>query len=165
MTIVRRLSPDEWPAYRDLRLRALRDSPDAFGSTFERERQRSDAEWAARLAVTEDSRESLPLVAVWGNEFVGLAWGRLVASDDRVVHVYQMWVSPTSRGRGIASLLIDTLIAWARSVRATQLRLSVTGGNTSAERTYAKAGFEPLGLAEPLRPGSPLLSQPMKLEL
>lgn len=165
MVIVRRLSPHEWPAYRDLRLKALRDSPDAFGSTFEREQLRSDAEWAARLAATDGSDESLPLVAVSDDEFVGLAWGRLDASDDRVAHVYQMWVSPTRRGRGIGSLLIDTLIEWARSVRATQLCLSVTCGNAPAERTYSKAGFEPLGSAAPLRAGSPLLSQPMKLEL
>ena len=160
MTIVRPLSPDEWPVYRDLRLRALRDSPDAFGSTFEREQQRSAAEWAARLAVPEGSHESLPLVAVSDDEFVGLAWGRVAPSDDRVAYVYQMWVSPTSRGRGIATLLIDTLIAWARSVGATQLRLSVSRGNTSAERTYAKAGFEPVGSAEPLRPGSPISRSP-----
>jgi len=45
-----RFAPHEWRIYRDLRLRALADSPDAFGSTFERERDRPDAEWADRLA-------------------------------------------------------------------------------------------------------------------
>jgi hypothetical protein len=60
---VRAFSADEWRGYRDLRLRALADSPDAFGSTLTEETSRLDAEWARRFASSADSRVSLPLVA------------------------------------------------------------------------------------------------------
>jgi hypothetical protein len=60
---VRRFAPHEWRLYRDLRLRALRESPDAFGSTFAREAERTDDEWAARLSAGAVSPRDLPLVA------------------------------------------------------------------------------------------------------
>jgi len=47
---IRNFTPDAWPAYRALRLRALEDAPDAFGSTLADESVRPPEEWAARLA-------------------------------------------------------------------------------------------------------------------
>jgi hypothetical protein len=44
--VVRALRRDEWRNYRELRLRALSDSPDAFGSTWKAEAARPDSAWA-----------------------------------------------------------------------------------------------------------------------
>ena len=73
---VRRLAAQEWRLYRDLRLRALADSPDAFERTFDEARALPDDAWQARLAEGTSSERSLPLVAELG-EPVGLAWGRI----------------------------------------------------------------------------------------
>jgi hypothetical protein len=70
---IRTFVPHEWSTYRDLRLRALADSPDAFGSTLAEEQDRSDAEWSRRLASGADSRSNLPLVAEVRGEPIGLA--------------------------------------------------------------------------------------------
>src|SRR5262245_50792262 len=75
--IVWRFSADEWRVYRDLRLRALADSPDAFGSTLAEETDRPDAEWARRLASGADSETNLPVVAEVQGGPIGLAWGRI----------------------------------------------------------------------------------------
>lgn len=44
--LVRRLLPDEWRAYRAIRLRALADAPEAYGSTLARGEGLPDETWA-----------------------------------------------------------------------------------------------------------------------
>jgi hypothetical protein len=106
--IVRRFTPDEWWLYRDLRLRALQDAPDAFGSTYAHECQRADSDWRTRLERGAASLRDLPLVAEVDGAPSGLAWARLEDEVPAVAHLYQMWVAPERRGR-----------AWgARSERA-----------------------------------------------
>jgi len=39
--IIRRLKEQDWNLYKEVRLRALKDSPDAFGSTFNNEQKRA----------------------------------------------------------------------------------------------------------------------------
>ena len=46
---IRRIDSAEWKEYREVRLRALKDSPDAFGSTFEESIMYPDDAWIARL--------------------------------------------------------------------------------------------------------------------
>ena len=109
-TVLRRFAADEWPAYRDLRLRALADSPDAFGSTFARESARSDDEWRERLATGVRSPTDLPLVPVVDDVLAGLAWGRLDERQPDIAHLFQVWVAPEFRGRGVGRLLVDAVI-------------------------------------------------------
>ena len=164
-TVLRRFDPDEWPLYRHLRLRALSDSPDAFGSTFAREAARSDDEWRERLATGAASHGDLPLVAIVDDEPAGLAWGRLDERQPEIAHLFQVWVAPEFRGRGVGRLLVDAVIAWARTTGARILRLGVTCGDTAAVRLYRRAGFVDDGPPQPLRPGSEAKSQPMVLDL
>lgn len=162
---VQRFAPHEWRGYRELRLRALTDSPDAFGSTLEREAAFPDELWAERIERGASSPTDLPLVARIGEEMIGLAWGRVQEAEPREVHVYQVWVAPEHRGRGAGQALLDAIIAWARESGARQISLEATCGNSAAMRLYARESFHPVGDPEPLRPGSPLLKQGMRLEL
>jgi ribosomal protein S18 acetylase RimI-like enzyme len=148
-----------------LRLRALRDSPDAFGSTFAREADRSDGDWTSRLVLGAASPRDLPLIAEWDREPVGLAWARIDELEPDAAHLYQMWVAPQQRGSGIGTALLAAAIEWARSAHARFVVLGVTCGNTSAVRLYSRAGFAPIGEPQPLRAGSRLLSQSMRLAL
>ena len=50
MTItLRRADPDDWRIYRELRLQALREEPQAYASTLDRELQLTDQQWRDRL--------------------------------------------------------------------------------------------------------------------
>ena len=162
---IRTFTADEWRVYRDLRLRALADSPAAFGSTLAAEEGRGDAEWSSRLAAGANARWNLPLVAEVRGEPIGLAWGRIETSDPDVAALYQMWVVPTHRGLGVGQMLLEAVIVWARARNASYLALGVTCGESPARRLYERAGFKVMGEPQPLRLGSPLLGQPMRLAL
>jgi GNAT superfamily N-acetyltransferase len=162
---VRPFRSDEWERYKSLRLSALADSPNAFGSTLAAEQVQTDAHWSARLASGTESRWDRPLVAQIGPEAIGLAWGKIEPTTPEVAHVYQMWVAPACRRLGVGQLLLNDLTAWARAAGARYACLGVTSGDSSAVRLYSRVGFKPSGPVGPLRPGSTIMAQPMRLDL
>jgi ribosomal protein S18 acetylase RimI-like enzyme len=163
--LIRPLYPDEWAAYRDLRLRSLADSPDAFYSTLDAESARTPEEWAARLAAAAVSGKDCPLVAELDGKPAGLVWARMDGVNPALVHLFQMWVAPECRGRGVARGLLDTALGWARERNARFVELEVTHGNSAAARLYERAGFRAVNAPVPMRPGSGLMLQPMRLVL
>ena len=160
---VRKLEAPEWSTYRDLRLRALAESPDAFGSTLAIEQVRGAEDWARRLATGTTSGLDLPLIAEVHHVAAGLAWAKVEPSDASVVNVFQMWVAPEFRGRGTGRLLLRAAIDWAKARGAHAVQLGVACGDTPAMRLYTRAGFRPVGAPGSLRDGSPLLGQSMLL--
>lgn len=162
---IRPFMPDEWRTYKSLRLRALADSPEAFGSTLAKEQDRSEVEWASRLALNDETAWNLPLLAEVDGEPVGLAWGRIERANPKIANLYQMWVAPDHRRLGAGQMLLAAVIDWAREKGGVQLELGVTLRDSSAMRLYQRSGFEALGQPEPLRPGSELLCQSMRLIL
>jgi GNAT superfamily N-acetyltransferase len=133
--------------------------------TFAEERDRPDAEWSSRLVSGADTRWNFPVVAELAGEAIGLAWGRIEPSEPEGAHLYQMWVDPRFRRLGAGQMLLQAVIDWARDTDASYLALGVTYRDSAARRLYSRAGFKPVGEPEPLRPGSTLLSQSMRLGL
>jgi ribosomal protein S18 acetylase RimI-like enzyme len=165
MPKIRTFAENEWAIYKDLRLAALTESPDAFGSTFAREVQRSDADWASRLASGVNSSWDFPIMAEIDSQPIGLAWGRIEQSNPAVANLYQAWVHPNYRRLGAGQMLLEAVTAWAMDKQVDFLELGVTCGDTPAMRLYLRAGFEPVGRPEPIRPGAELLGQHMRLKL
>ena len=163
--MVRRFSHQEWNIYKDLRLSALTDSPDAFGRTLAEELDRSDTEWSNRLSSCSESNWDLPLVAEVDNKPIGLVWGRIEINNHAVANLYQMWVASSHRRIGIGQMLLEKVIAWARAKDATYLDLSVTFGDSPAMRLYTRTGFMPVGEPQLFRQDSELLGQAMRLKL
>jgi GNAT superfamily N-acetyltransferase len=131
-------SADDWRAWRDVRLAALHDAPDAFGSRYDDWVDAPQSRWRDRLSL-----DALDLVAVEGGAAVGMASG-VVGEEPGTVELISMWVHPNARGTGVADGLIEHIAAWA-SERAEVLELAVVIGNEPAERLYARHGFAPSG--------------------
>jgi ribosomal protein S18 acetylase RimI-like enzyme len=96
---------------------------------------------------------------------LGLVWAKCDAGDAGIVNLFQMWVAPEARGRGVAAALLDEAVAWARSIQARIVQLGVVCDNEPAIQLYVRKGFCNVGTPEPIRPGSALLEQTMHLRL
>ncbi|WP_088279947.1 GNAT family N-acetyltransferase [Ideonella sp. A 288] len=162
---IRPIQPGQWRTYREVRLRALQDTPDAFGSTFAAEAARPDDLWALRVAEAWASGHDKALFAWDGDTVCGLAWCKRSATEPGMADLFQMWVAPQSRGRGVGAALLREVVAHARGAGATTLRLGVTVAESPAMRLYRAFGFRPVGQPEPLREGSGLIAQTMHLDL
>ena len=145
---VRRLTESDAAEYRELRLRALREHPDAFTSSFE-EDQLKPIDWARqRLGHRPEAPHDFVLGAFSGGILVGIL-GLSVEPRKKVRHigdVFGMYIAPEHAGRGAGKLLLHSCIARAREAGLEQLRLTVTDGNARARSLYERAGFRLFGL-------------------
>ncbi|WP_426514332.1 GNAT family N-acetyltransferase [Dactylosporangium sp. McL0621] len=153
---VRPLTRDEWQLKRDLRLRALQDSPHAFASTYAREARRSEADWrtwpAGGAFFAAFAGPALPL---------GIAGAWVAAADPATTHLISMWVEPAARGRGIATHLADAVTGWARDRGHDTVELELACGNTAALNAYLRCGFTPTD-REPFTVGGTVLVRAVK---
>ena len=140
--LVRMLGPADATLYRALRLRALREHPDAFTSSWEEDREQPVEAAAQRLARH----------AFWGAYrhaelygFVGLE-RELRAKNRHKGTVMGMYVAPEVAGQGVGRKLLDALVAHARANGLSSLVLTVTDGNERAQRLYRSAGFRSFGV-------------------
>lgn len=144
---VRRLGRDDVGAYRDLRLLALRESPTAFGTSYEEEARLARPVFAARL----DGRTGLQLFGAFvGDVLVGMVgvWRLRARKERHRAEIRSMFVRPESRGAGVgARLLTHALDAAAAMPGVRQVSLTVTAGNTAARRLYEAHGFTVYGQA------------------
>jgi GNAT superfamily N-acetyltransferase len=151
MVLVRATTLDDWQAMREIRLQALRDAPDAFGSTYAREIAFEPAEWHRRA-----TRDGSFLAFLPDGELAGLAGG--FEEEPGVVELVSMFVRPQARGRGTGVALVDAVAAWARNRNAASVHLWVTETNKPAIRLYERCGFTATAERQPL-PSNPALGE------
>lgn len=165
MIAVRPVQAQEWLSYKALRLGALQESPDAFGSTYEAEAARADEFWIERMKAAANSDTNYVLFAEKDGVPCGLIWCVLSSTDAQTADIYQMWVAPQWRGLRVGYLLLDDAVKWAEQHGASQVRLGVTKTNVAAITLYENYGFQASGEVEPLRDDSPLMVQGMTLHI
>ena len=143
---VRALGEQDWQIYRDVRLTALSDSPNAFAASAAQERQFDDAFWRRRLA------RSRRLIAERGQEIVGVvSVGRSPAEDPRSCELFGLWVKPDLRGQGVAWKLVQ---AGVEQAKADSFQFVVYWVGTDNGRGVAFAssfGFRPTDARRPMK--------------
>jgi RimJ/RimL family protein N-acetyltransferase len=141
-------APDDWVRVRAVRLAALADSPDAFGSSLAREAPQPEEWWRARLAAAD----RVTLLAVIGEADVGMVAGGPHHDLGGDAGLYGMWVSSGHRGAGVATALIRRVIVWAGQAGHRRLLLDVADRNEAAIACYLRNGFRPTGRRSTLPP-------------
>src|ERR1700761_6764138 len=122
MVTLHQITPALSASYKTVRLRALQDTPSAFGSTYSRESQFSETDWHSRAA-NLCTPQSIGYLAHHQNEYCGIACGFLDKRDPRSAELVSMWVAPNHRRTGTGKQLVDAIESWARLCPAHTLRL------------------------------------------
>ena len=135
------LPPDRWDEYRTLRLHALQESPQAFGSSYADNAGQPDEFWIDRLRDAQAGRTPL-LFAEAGNRLVGLIGAYFEPDEPDVANIITVFVAPDFRGRGLGNGLVDTILAEVRRCSDIRVaRLTVNVSQSAAISAYHRAGF------------------------
>lgn len=146
-------------ALRSLRLEALTDTPEAFGTTY--------AETVAWPAAKWDEMATSPstFVAVIDGEIRAMARGGYHDHRPDTWWLWGMYVSPSARGTGTAAAMVRRVANWARHEGATSLHLYVGSAVARARAFYAKVGFTFTGEPFAMERDPTMQFQEMVLEL
>ncbi|TCC37203.1 GNAT family N-acetyltransferase [Kribbella sindirgiensis] len=135
MIDVQAIGPDDWKAWRELRLAALEEAPFAFGSQLADWIDAPEERWRERLSVPGAYQV---IVSLDGTP-AGMAGGFPGADD--TAELVSMWVAPAGRGKGVGNALMTAIEDWARGIGAGTLKLSVVPGNDPAHNLYLRHGY------------------------
>ena len=138
---IRRLTSADATAYREIRLAGLRDTPEAFGSTFARESTQPLAWFCDRLG------NSAVFGAFHLTALSGVA-GLAIREGEKERHkglLWGMYVRPDARKAGVGRQLVEAVIDHARA-HVEVIQLSVISDNQPARRLYGSLGFVEYGL-------------------
>jgi GNAT superfamily N-acetyltransferase len=126
--VIKPVTPLNTSVFKAVRLRALQDTPHAFGSTYAKESQFPDSEWLAR-GERMNGETGSGFLAMDGETACGIVGSFLDQNDPTQAHVISMWTAPTHRLQGIGRLLVNEVLEWARRRNARSLVLMVTRSN------------------------------------
>ena len=143
---IRILNEADARMYQEVRLSALKNNPEAFGSTYERELEFTLEFVAERL---KPSRDKFVLGALKDNTLLGTVTF-MRENGLKICHkgdVFGMYVKPEYRRKGLGKSLMNELIKEAKKCDGLeQIRLTVVSNNTSAKKLYQSLGFEIYGV-------------------
>lgn len=152
---VKPLRAEQWRELRDIRLRALRDSPKAFLTTAAQAENEPDEFWSNRAALAARGESwGIFLAFTDKGEAIGMVAGVEDPKTPGLVELVQMWVDPTWRNHSVGAQLVAAIVEWT-APRAERIRLGVADDNQAAIALYTRCGFRPTGEEEPFegRPG------------
>jgi RimJ/RimL family protein N-acetyltransferase len=137
---IRALEPEEWIAFREIRLRALAHSPGAFFTSQAQAEALSDDAW--RWMVAGENHQTFGLFD--GEALVGVT-GIVPDSTDESgeTAVFVMsYIQPAYRNRGLSRLFYEARLAWARAHRRyRRVVVSHRASNVASMKANQRFGF------------------------
>jgi nucleoside-diphosphate-sugar epimerase/RimJ/RimL family protein N-acetyltransferase len=143
--LIRRIRSDEAHTFWALRLRALAEHPESFGTSPDEDADLPLETVRARL----EGPWNVVLGAYDGTRLVGIVGLRREERRKRAhtARIWGMYVTPDFRGRGVGRRLLAAAIDEARAMKGVErLLLVVVGGNTPAQAVYRALGFQTYGV-------------------
>lgn len=146
---VRILTETDAEAFWNIRLRALRDDPESFGSSYEEVLERGIAGATQGLRAKDAASDDATFGAFDGKQLVGIAGFRREPSIKmhHKASIWGMYVPRELRKEGIGKALLQAAIEYAKTLpNLEQINLAVVLTSREARHLFISLGFETYGL-------------------
>ncbi len=140
--VIRQLGSDEAAKYHQLRLQALKDSPEVFSRSYDMTAQMSDE------LIAKNFRDKTVFGAFDGEKLVAKVGFKVdhSAKKNHIAHLFGLYVSPAYRGKGLGRRLMEATIEQVSNRNDLEiLELKVYADNVAAVALYMSLGFEVFG--------------------
>lgn len=132
-----------WEEYRDLRIEALENVPQAFLDDPNKARSLPKEEWQRKIAnmcFAEIDGKLVGMVGAYQDEKTKLR---------HILNIVSVYVSPQYRGFGVGRALLERVITKAKlSQEIKKLQLGVVSTQEAARKLYLSLGFVQVGEAK-----------------
>lgn len=137
-----------------IRLRALRESPDAFCSTYEEESLLTKKDWRDRAAQLAKPRH-IGTFMINPTGVCGLIQATPDPEREHVAWLSSLFVEPMIRRQGWGVRLVEHVLVWGRENDFSYIHLEVASSNAAAMSLFHSCGFALAGhwRAHPRLPG------------
>jgi RimJ/RimL family protein N-acetyltransferase len=132
-------------SFRALRLEALKNHPDVFGSDYFEVAAKENEYWVNRLRINEV--EGALFFAEKDSQLIGMT-GIHRSMAKKAKHAAMLWgvyVKPEWRGKRVSEDLIRSCLEWAKAQDVAIVKLAVVTHNIPAIRCYENCGFKTYG--------------------
>lgn len=143
---LRELSPDDAEEFFQLRLKGLKEEPDAFTSSYE---ESSAEEISAVRARLVSNQNSYVIGAFDSQRMIGVTGLYRYKEGSKVAHKAVLWgvyLLPEYRGKGVAKKVLRAVLEKARTLPGIELvHLGVNPANQPVVKLYESVGFTKWG--------------------
>ena len=108
-TYTRQLLPEDWQVFRDIRLLALQESAEAFGSSYAREVKLPESQWRDTLSEKDGAIFGL----FEGDKIIGLGRVKTSSTNSQQAGLFMGYIAAEYRGKGFSKELYISRITWA----------------------------------------------------
>jgi RimJ/RimL family protein N-acetyltransferase len=137
---IRPLAPDQWRAFRGIRLEALQTEPGVFSMSYAEEVERPEADWREIIASANhkvfglfDEARLIGITAVFRD--------RDDPSGDTALFAMS-YIEPDYRGRGLSERFYTARLAWVRAHGGfKRVHVSHRASNEASRRANQRHGF------------------------
>jgi ribosomal protein S18 acetylase RimI-like enzyme len=148
---IRQFTQEDASEYWALRLRSLKECPEAFGASYEEEKDKPLSSIAQRLKESSKLTDSECIMGCFDEEhrLIGMV-GLFREHREKLRHkatIYAMYVMPEARLKGVGKALVMEAINRAKKMKGLeQVNLGVVVTNVEARKLYRNCGFEVYGV-------------------
>lgn len=139
--IVKKIEKNDWKNYRDIRLEALKEEPDAFGGSYNEYKDKDDLYWIDKASLSGEKSERNFICAVLdNNNFISI--GGAYQDENNEWNIIAIYVKKEFRGLGVGSLLLNKILEELKTRKVEKAFLRVNTKRIPAIFLYKRFGFE-----------------------